>query len=185
LTLTAAVFERVVDPFKVTVWVPALSVMVRVPVTAVSVVGVKVTLIVQFALAARLAGQLLVWAKGALVETLTLVIALVPAFVRVTGCDALVVPTATPENVRLLVEREAPEAVPVKVTVCGLPLALSVMVRVPLTVPGAVGVNVTLIAQEAPAAMPVPQVLVWEKPLLVVILEKVREAVPASVTVID
>ena len=76
-------------------------------------------------------------------------------------------------------------AVPDKVTVCGLPLTLSVMVRVPLTVPGAVGVNVTLIEQAAPAAMPVPHVLVWEKPLLVVILEKVREAVPASVTVID
>jgi hypothetical protein len=59
--------------------------MVSVPDAPVVEVGVKVTLMVQVALAARLAGQLLVWANGALVETLTLVIALVPAFVRVTA----------------------------------------------------------------------------------------------------
>jgi hypothetical protein len=73
--------------------------------------------------------------------------------------------------------------VPDKVTVCGLPLALSVMVRVPLAVPAAVGVNVTLIVQFAPAPMLVPHVFVWEKPLLATMLVKVSEAVPESVTV--
>jgi hypothetical protein len=38
-------------------------------------------------------------------------------------------------------------AVPVKVTVCGLLLALSVMFTVPVRVPDAWGVNVTLIVQ--------------------------------------
>jgi hypothetical protein len=94
-------------------------------------------------------------------------------------------PTATPENVRVLVEREALEPVPVKVTVWGLPLALSVMVRVPLTVPVAVGVKVTLIEQVPPAAMPVPQVLVSAKLLLTVMPEKVSSAVPELVTVTD
>ena len=94
-------------------------------------------------------------------------------------------PTATPENVRLVGETEAPVAVPDKLTVWGLPLALSVMVNVPLTVPGAVGVKVTLMAHDPPALMPVPQVLVWEKPVLVAMPEKVSAPVPGSVTVID
>src|SRR5258708_677616 len=42
--------------------------------------------------------------------------------------------------------------VPVSDTLCGLPVALSVMVKVPMRVPAAVGVNVTLIVQFAPAA---------------------------------
>jgi hypothetical protein len=42
--------------------------------------------------------------------------------------------------------------VPVSGTVCGLPAALSMMVKVPMRVPAAVGVNVTLIVQLAPAA---------------------------------
>ena len=42
--------------------------------------------------------------------------------------------------------------VPVSATVCGLPGALSVMVKVPMRVPGPVGVNVTLIMQFAFAA---------------------------------
>jgi hypothetical protein len=84
-TVTATVFEVLVAPVRDTGWVPALSVIISVPVAPVVEVGVKVTLMVQVALAARLAGQLLVWANGALVETLTLVSAEVPLFVRVTG----------------------------------------------------------------------------------------------------
>src|SRR5947208_2305740 len=41
---------------------------------------------------------------------------------------------------------------PVRLTVCGLPPALSVMVKVPVRAPATVGVNVTLIMQFAPAA---------------------------------
>jgi hypothetical protein len=49
---------------------------------------------------------------------------------------------------------------PLRATVWGLPVALSVIVSVPLRAPLAVGVNVTLKVQEALAARLVPQVLV-------------------------
>lgn len=52
---------------------------------------------------------------------------------------------------------------PLMLTTCGLPLALSLMVRVVLDKPFAVGVNVMLIAHRAPAATLVPQVFVCEK----------------------
>src|SRR6266852_8238343 len=49
--------------------------------------------------------------------------------------------------------------VPLEVSMCGLPGALSVIVTVPVRVPVAVGVKVTLIVQLALAAKEVPQVL--------------------------
>ena len=68
--------------------------------------------------------------------------------------------------------------VPVRFAVCGLLLALSVTVKVPLRVPVAVGVNVTLIAQLAPAASVPPQLLVWAKSPLTPMLEMVSAAEP-------
>jgi hypothetical protein len=50
--------------------------------------------------------------------------------------------------------------VPAKLTVCGLPVALSVMVTEAARFPGAVGVNVTLMVQFPPAATELPQELV-------------------------
>ena len=50
--------------------------------------------------------------------------------------------------------------VPAKLTVCGLPVALSVIESFPVTLPVAVGLNVTLMVQLAPAARLVPQLLV-------------------------
>lgn len=50
--------------------------------------------------------------------------------------------------------------VPVRLTVCGLPLALSFTDRVPLCVPLLCGANVTEIVQLAPAAGSLPQLLV-------------------------
>ena len=47
--------------------------------------------------------------------------------------------------------------------VCGLPLALSVIVTAPLRAPLAVGVNVTLMVQFAFCATVEPQLLVWAK----------------------
>jgi hypothetical protein len=84
-------------PLKFTVCVlPAtsllLSVMVRVPVSVPMAVGAKVTLIVQEPLAATLPPQLLVSPKLALVAMLVMVSAALPLLLRVTGCDALVVP---------------------------------------------------------------------------------------------
>jgi hypothetical protein len=50
--------------------------------------------------------------------------------------------------------------VPVRLTDCGLPEALSVIVKLAVRLPAAVGVNVTLMVQFAPAATLEPQVLV-------------------------
>ena len=65
---------------------------------------------------------------------------------------------------RLVGERLTAPAVPVPVperlTVCELPLALSVMLTDAVRLPLAEGVNVTLIVQWAPAATELPHVLV-------------------------
>jgi hypothetical protein len=183
------VFVTLVDPVKATVWVPAASTIVRVPVQGPLPSGVKVTLIVQFPLAATLEPQvLLLMEKSPLIVMLETASGVVPALLRVTDWAVLVEPTATPEKVRLLVERDALEPVPLKLTVCGLPLALSETDRVPLTVPPAVGVKITLIVQVPPAAKVVPQVLegVWKGlPVVIVKLVKVSAAVPEFVTVTD
>jgi hypothetical protein len=55
--------------------------------------------------------------------------------------------------------------VPMRLTVCGLPLALSVTETEAVRVPLAEGVKVTLIVQLVPAATELPQVLVWAKSL--------------------
>src|SRR2546427_11379364 len=80
--------------------------------------------------------------------------AAVPVLLSVTLCAALVVFTSWLANVRLVGERLTKGAVPVPVrlTMCGLPAALSVMVIAPVRVPVAVGGKVTLMVQLAPAA---------------------------------
>jgi len=88
--------------------------------------------------------------------------AIFPVLLRVTLCAALVVPTFWLLNVRLvgetLIVTVAP--VPVRLTICGLPAALSEMLTNAVRVPVAVGVNVTLIVQLPPAASELPQVLI-------------------------
>jgi len=73
--------------------------------------------------------------------------------------------------------------VPVSETVCGLPLALSVTEIVPVTVPFATGRKVTEMLQLVPATMVAEQVLVWAKPALILIPERVRLAFPLLVRV--
>jgi hypothetical protein len=75
------------------------------------------------------------------------------------------VPTVPLGNDVVVIDRVVIEVVPVppKLTVCVLPatpLLLSVMVSVPLSVPVVVGVKVTLIVQEPPAATLPAQLLV-------------------------
>lgn len=72
----------------------------------------------------------------------------------------LVVPTVTVPKLRELAE-SVTGAVPVpdRLTDCGLLIALSAKLSVPAAAPRAAGVNVTPTVQFAPAAMPVPQVL--------------------------
>ena len=73
--------------------------------------------------------------------------------------------------------------VPVRATVWGLPVALSVTVMVPGWLPVAVGVKVTVMVQLAPAATDVPQVLVWAYGALAAMLVRLSAAVPVLVSV--
>ena len=68
--------------------------------------------------------------------------------------------------------------VPVRLTDWVAGLALSVMVTAPVLVPVAVGLKVTLRVQLALAARLEPQVLVWEKSPLTVMLVMPRVALP-------
>ena len=88
----------------------------------------------------------------------------VPLLVSVAGCAELVVFSVWLLKLRLVgdsVTAGAPATapVPVTLTVWGLPGALSVIVTIPVRVPVAVGMKVTLILQLALAAKELPQAL--------------------------
>jgi hypothetical protein len=68
--------------------------------------------------------------------------------------------------------------VPLSETVCGLPSALSVTESVPVTLPVALGVNVTMIGQLAPEARLAPQVSVSPKSAVATMLSMFSVAVP-------
>ena len=78
-------------------------------------------------------------------------------------------------------------AVPERATICGLPLALSVMLTEAERLPLAVGVKVTLIVQLLLAATELPQVLVWAKSLalapVIARLVMLKAAVPVLLRV--
>lgn len=102
--------------------------------------GVKVTLTTQEPPPLRLDPQVFVCLKSdAFVPVntkLVIPIADALAFVTDTVCAALVTPTAVEPNVRDTGENvNAVEPVPVMATDCGLPVALSVMVREAVRVP--------------------------------------------------
>ena len=102
--------------------------------------------------------------KSPLAVILASVSAPLPVFVRVTGCAELVVPTGRLPNARLAGERLTTGAVlvpvPERLTVWGLPLALSATLSAAVRAPLAEGVNVTLIVQLAPATTELLQLLV-------------------------
>ena len=77
---------KVPVPVRLTVCVAglALSVMVKEPLREPLAVGVKVTLSVQLALAARLVPQVLVWEKSPLTVTLVILSVTLPVFLSVT-----------------------------------------------------------------------------------------------------
>ena len=98
-------------------------------------------------------------------------------------------PTAWLAKERLVGDRLATAAVPVPVrlTVWGLPVALSVRVTAAVRDPLAAGVKVTLIVQLAPAATLAPQLLDWAKSLALVPvtarLVRVKAALPVLLRV--
>jgi hypothetical protein len=146
----------------------ALSATLRLAVTVPLAVGVKVTLIVQFEPAASVVPHVVVCANlAALVpvsETAMPVIVAVPVFVSVTVCAGVVVESVGSDNVSEAGESDATAAaVPLSETLCGEPVALSVMLSAAVTVPGPVGANVTDAVHVAPIAMLLPQVFVAAK----------------------
>ena len=135
------------------------------PVSVPAASGVKVTLIVQLAgEAPSVFPQVFVCAKSPLAE-IEIGVDAVPVFFTVTTLATLVVPIACDVNVSVVgvaVTTTVPAfPVPVRLTVCGEFVALSVIEIDPVSVPAASGVKVTLIVQlagEGPNV--VPQVLV-------------------------
>lgn len=156
-------------PVRAAVWgvPPPLSAIdtdaVRVPVA----VGLNVTLIMQVPLGA-IEVQLLVSLKSVafVPAMLTFETTTVPAaltLVRVIVCGVLLVPTVWAAKVKLVGESETAVPVPLRVTLCGLLLALSVRVTAALRMLIVVGLKVTLMVQLALAANDVPQLLVSKK----------------------
>ena len=82
----------------------------------------------------------------------------VPTFVNVTVLAALVIPTVTEPKLTLVGDSFAVVPIPLSGTFCGLPAALSVMLKAAVRVPEAVGLNLMLIVQLAPAASVLTQV---------------------------
>lgn len=75
--------------------------------------------------------------------------------------------------------------VPLRETVCGLPVALSVIEIVPFKLPVVLGAKVTLIAQFAPDARAESQLLVSSKFALAAMFVMLSVAVPEFLSVID
>lgn len=131
------------------------------------VVGLKVTEMVQEAVAASDVPQVLVCVKADAAlpvnETLEMVSAPVPVFWSVTDCVPDEEPSLVEAKVRLVGERliaGTPTPVPVSATVWGEFVALSAKLREALDAPAAVGLKVTEMVQEELAASDDPQVFV-------------------------
>ena len=106
-----------------------------------------------------------------------------PALCTVIDLAALVVPTATVPKFSEVGEREIAVPTPLRATVWVAGLASSVKVKLPVRVPMAVGVNVTLTVQLAPTATVLPQVLaLMAKSPLMPILLMLSVAVPVFVS---
>lgn len=158
----------VVVPLSVTVCgLPvALSLIESVPVLGAVPVGVNVTKIVQLAFCAiplpvveQVPPETANGPVVAMIEKVTLT-AVALVFFTVTVMGALVVFRFCAGKVSVggvtVTVAVAVAVVPLSVTVCGLPVALSSNTSVPLLGAVPVGVNVTNTVQELPGEMPVP-----------------------------
>src|ERR1700683_2479157 len=104
----------------------------------------------------------------------------------VTVFAAVVVPTVSLPKAKVAGESVTGAApVPVRLTSCGEFAAVSLMVIAPEMLPVAVGVNVEVMVQEAPALSVAPQVLVSAKsPLDVIVIAVFAEPVFFTATVL-
>ena len=172
----------------------ALSVMLRAAVRVPLAAGVNKIAMVQVPPAATAGLQVSTSVKSVasapvkvMLEMLKLAL---PVLLRVTTCEVLTMSTASFPKERLVGERLAADAAPVpeRLTLCGLPVALSVRVTAAVRVPAAVGLKVTLIVQLAPAATLDPQLLVCAKSLALApetaMLVMLKAALPELVRVI-
>jgi len=170
----------------------ALSVIATEPLIAPAAVGSNSTTMLHCAPAFKDEPQLLLWEKLALVAMPLIVIVLEPVLENVTVCEALDVFTVWPAKVRLVGEKvsvavgvELVLAVPVRLTLWALLVALSVTNKLPVLVPLAVGLKVMEIVHCAPAASDALQLLLWEKLPLTVILLMLMVVVPVLARVTD
>ena len=141
----------------------------------------KTTLIVQLAVGAKVAPQLLPCVKSPplvpVIAMLEIFRVALPVLLMEIVSGGLEVPTRRLLKIRLTGDNViAGELMPIPVrdTPCGLPTALSVMVIAPVRVPAADGVNVTNMLQLAELARLLPQLLVCEKSPLATIPTKFR-----------
>jgi hypothetical protein len=151
----------------------ALSEIVRVPTLVPEAVGSKKTPIVQLVFGGTLFVQSLSKPKSTgLVIVLVIVSETVPVLLTVTVCGNPEVPTYWLGKVTVVGDRPTVTPMPpVKGTIWGLPMPLSVMLMSAIRVPAAVGVKVTLIVQLPPGGTDVSHVLISAKsPLLVPVI---------------
>jgi hypothetical protein len=163
----------------------ALSVKVRVPVREPAAPGLKVTVMVQLAPAARLAGQALVWEKSPVAAMFVTLSVALPPFVTLIVCAVLAAPRSSPPKFKLAGETlaSAPTPFPAKEILCEPGTALSLRSSAPVRLPGAVGLNITVTVQAAPGLKELPQASAAEKSPLALMLVRVRLAVPELVIV--
>jgi sorbitol-specific phosphotransferase system component IIC len=147
----------------------ALSVTSRLPVTLPAMAGEKVTEMVQLAPAPSDGPQLLVSLNRPISGELGAVMPVMvngalPVLLSVTVCAAEVVPAVaeklSDEGESEATGRGAAVPVPLRLIICGEPVALSVTRMLPVTPPVVTGAKVTEMAQLVPAASDAPQLLV-------------------------
>ena len=157
-------------PIRLTVWVPALSVIVAVPEAEPTTVGANVTWMVHDAAGAMLPVQLFVWLNGAVTVMLAPCNGPVPVLCSVMFLAVLVVPATCDEKDKVVGVTAAAGVVPVplSVTTCAEPRfpESSLTFSAPVTEPTDGGVNVTDTVQFDPAGRTAGQLFVSENPPL-------------------
>lgn len=138
----------------------ALSLTFSVPVRVPVAVGVKVTLTAHLSFAPKLVVHVVAdTAKSPVVEIAMLVSVTLWLLVRLNVFAVLVVPTIhVPKDQLVGVNVAGSTPVPDSATVCGLLEALSVKLSVPVRLPSAVGVKVTLTLHVLPRPSRPPHV---------------------------